>query len=260
MLCRGLRREKMFPLTADISELAVADKERVVQLAATGGAPFFIAYVNSYFPARALTAPVFRNKILIGILDWQTDLPIKNAHRVIIDHARGGRLAASHLAGRGHRHVLISATETMLADIDRPSSASGVAGRVFAEQWRRAGGAISTICAHVPTSGNPNVDSDALRAIFRRPNPPTAVFGPMDAAVWACRQAMSENMKAAMDRAEFLGYGNTPWSHSATPPFSTVDWNLEAMVHETLQIIRRIRAGKKTEPSFLRIPPKLVLR
>ncbi len=259
-LARGLRTLGMFPIMADISATDGQDPRRVIQQAASGGSPFFLAHVHAHFPVSELKVPVFRNRTLIGILDWASSEMVDRVYRVIVDHVRGGEQAARFLFEKGHRHVLVAGTEMQLRDLTGDPLVPAGVGRAFASSWRQFGGQLHTIRAWVPADGEPHVDFGHMESLLRMPSPPTALFGLMDAAAWACRAALFQKGEGWMNRLDVLGYGNTLWSQTAHPPFSSLDWRIETIVSETLGIIERIRRGETEPVRRIAIEPQLVFR
>ena len=259
-LARGLRRLHMVPVMADIGGREDEEKRRIVRRTAASGAPFFLAHVNAYFPSEEFLAPVFQNLTVIGIMDWCTGHLADRAHRVVVDHEKGGETAARYLWERGHRHVVVAGTETQLRQVEgEPRIPSGVGG-AFARFWRTCGGRISLVRVHVPPEGEPAADGDRLLALWSDPTPPTALFGLMDAAAWGCQALLGAMGERLREHVEVLGYGNTPWSQRGHPPFSSLDWRIETIVQETLAIIERVREGREQSLQVKAIAPSLVLR
>lgn len=77
---------------------------------------------------------------------------------------------------------------------------------------------------------------------------------------WACRRVLLERAPALAASVDVLGYGNTPWSRSAQPPFSSVDWNVAAIVAEALDIVARARRGEAVPVRRSGIRPELIVR
>lgn len=259
-LFKGLHALGMLPVSADVG-LAEGDQARqIIRRAASGGAPFFIVHGSAHFAFAELTTPAFRDKTIVGILDWCTNVLTDRVHRVVVDHAEGARIVARHLAAAGHRHVVVAGTETMLFDMKSERGMSGVQGREFARFWREGGGTLRPLRAMVPVEGDPSVAPEAFAAALSGPDAPTAIFGLMDAAAWACRKALLERWPERAAGIEIVGYGNTLWSRSAHPPFSSVDWRIDAIVKETLEIIRSVRQGDSGSPRLVALAPELIVR
>lgn len=260
MLCKGLHSHGMLPMTADMATTDVAEKRQVIRRAVSGQAPIFIAHVNTHFPADELLAPPFQSKTIVGIVDWHTDLLTDRAHRVIVDHAEGGRIVARHLIERGHRHVLVTGSENMIDDITRRTTLSGLQGREFARLLQDSGGRITTLVANVDLAAEPSVDADALLSMMNSHNPPTAIFGMLDAAAWACRRVLAERAPTGVESVEIVGYGNTPWSRTTHPAFTSMDWNIDVIARETLDIVSHVRRGEVLAPRYVEIVPRMVAR
>ncbi len=90
---------------------------------------------------------------------------------------------------------------------------------------------------------------------------PTAVVGMRDVDAWDVREILRRSYPEAFDRLTFAGNGDTPWSHTAYPPFTTLNWNLDQIADLASCIIRDIEAGQTFEKPVVRlVPPRLVAR
>jgi DNA-binding LacI/PurR family transcriptional regulator len=82
-----------------------------------------------------------------------------------------------------------------------------------------------------------------------------------DVDAWAVQDALGRRGSAASGRVAFFGNGDTPWSHMAQPPFSTIDWNLEETADLACGIVGTIADGRKHRSPVVRmVTPRLVLR
>jgi len=109
---------------------------------------------------------------------------------------------------------------------------------------------ISLVCHHGRTDG-PACDEDRLCA---------AVVGLRDVDTWDVRETLRRLRPEALDRLTFVGDGDTPWSQTSHPPFTTLNWNLDQIADLTCGIIRDIEAGKVFKKPVLRlIPPRLMV-
>ncbi len=257
LLCQGLHELNMLPITADLSRGSPNHLQEIMRRAASGAAPFFIMHLTRHFPAQALLTPPFAHKTLIGILEWSTQVQIEQAHRVLVDHAAGGRLMADHLAEQGHRHVLILGPDNMIAELDRLDSFTCRHAWGFAQQWRKDDRRLSALTVTLSPNGEHTIDPRQLMALLNSSDPPTAVFGLMDASTRACQHALLEHAPNRLKSLAWAGYANTPWCRDTPIPFTSVDWRIDEVVRETLSIIARIRSGEHVQPKCIQITPRL---
>ena len=81
-----------------------------------------------------------------------------------------------------------------------------------------------------------------------------------DAELIALRNALRRCAPDSLERLYLMGYGNTPWSYAADPPFSSVDWNLEKVADEVCALLAEIRGKNITSPTARMIKPSIIDR
>jgi DNA-binding LacI/PurR family transcriptional regulator len=107
----------------------------------------------------------------------------------------------------------------------------------------------------------PAFDETELVGILAGRDAPTAVVGLRDVDAWCVREDLRENWPEALERLTFVGDGDTPWSQTSHPPFTTLNWNLDRIADLAAGIIRAVQAGKTfKKPVAHLIPPRLVAR
>ena len=219
-----------------------------------------VAHGTQSFPAGLFASPAAAKKLLMGIIEWEHPHLAEKIHLVLENHAKGGLLALERLWDKGHRKVLLVGTETMNYYLERDEDGPCRHGRAFRQEWLRRGGQIEIMSSDHSQDPIIKVDENKLHALFRQPDPPTAVFGLRDVEVVATKTAMRKSLPELVDRMDWIGYGNTPWSFGAEKPFDTVDWSLEKMAVAICEVIAEGLANPKGEKRKILIDPKLVVR
>lgn len=150
---------------------------------------------------------------------------------VLADYAMGGRLAAEHLMAAGHVNIGV---------ISGPLAASSAR--------HRAEGAIAVIRQHANLAWNVEnafaleLDPAAARALERREV--TAVVAGSDLiAIGAMRHLESVGLSVPQD-VSIVGFDDIPWAALNTPPLTTIDMPIEAMVVSAIEtLVQRIAEG-----------------
>jgi DNA-binding LacI/PurR family transcriptional regulator len=246
-ICSAIVKDN--PMTADVLIRDVIRSARVVFVGSSAG----------HFPYEAFKGISLQAKRVIGLLVWGHRELAPQVDRVLVDHEAGGRLVADRLWEAGHRRVVVLGTQTM---VDAGSgSATNASGRSFEAAWKEKGGECQGL-ADEPVPGNePRVVPEILLASVRGPKAATAVFGLRDYEAWQAQSILAGYDESLLRRIPIVGYGNTPWSQAARPPFSSVDWNIPAVAVEAC---RRFDAfwdqADPPAPGCCRIAPQWIGR
>ena len=226
-------------------------------------ARYILVDAGASFPFDALDEKILRRKPVIAVLAWESEQYLDHVHRVLTDHATGMRLLTDHLWEAGHRSVLLAGAESMIGAAatwdgrGKCPARLNVQGTGFVGMWARRGGRLVTVCCD---HEHARLDAGALPKLTGR-DAPTAVVGVRDVDAWDVQEALRRDWPEALARLAVFGDGDTPWSKTAQPPFSTLNWNLEETVSKACDIIRHIETGKTfKKPVVHRVAPRLVLR
>src|SRR5918992_287547 len=152
---------------------------------------------------------------------------------VVFDNRRGVTLALEHLHGLGHRHVAVL-TPTRDSTPDRPADVY-----VNAEA-ERLGLGVSVVPSHQTL---PAATEVAREVLSRRPRP-TAVFCFTDSIAYGVYAATRKLGLAVPGDVSVAGYDDHPMSALLTPPLTSVDWDMEGIVHAAVRVVVGAIEGK----------------
>lgn len=245
-----------------VVDLTIFDQDLpLLHRALASDARFFVVHGRRYFDFQTLARAAMPNRHFIGVINWETNLEIPNVHRILGDPVAGGRLMAEHLYGRGHRHVLILGTPTMINAISGRFEKYGTDGSGFVQAWEAMGGTWQAMASTVDEQHDVTLDEARFMAQFRGAQVPSAVFGLRDAEAWQAQSLLLRLAPALAASTEIAGYGNTPWSRAGHPPFTTVDMNIEDMAARTIDLLTALREGQVVEDGEpVKVQPRLVVR
>ncbi|MDD5708626.1 MAG: GntR family transcriptional regulator, partial [Kiritimatiellae bacterium] len=254
----------MFASTLDMGHGGAADLLRRAQYSASR---FLLVHAGGHFPFESLDASALRRKHVIAVGAWESGALLDQVHRILVDHADSSRLVVEHLWTKGHRHVLLVGPHHMLTRTNVWNGCGecppklNVQGTTFAGLWTRRGGRITPFpCAHEIDKGPP-CDEEHLVAIMAGRGAATAVVGMRDVDAWDVRETLRRGYPEALKPTAFIGDGDTPWSQTSYPPFTTLNWKLDEIADLATGIIRDIKAGKTFNTPVVRmVTPRLVVR
>jgi DNA-binding LacI/PurR family transcriptional regulator len=252
-------------LSAMPLNLVHSNGEAMLTRALASDVRFFVIHGMQYFPFHLLRRRCAGRKVLIGVLQWETEQETACRHRILLDHEQGGRLVARHLAAAGHRRVLLVGPGSAVSlawqatNCPRHLRAQGSA---FWGEWADLGGTIKTL-AETGTDDHEATlfDEDALLAALKGPRGVTAVFGLRDVDAWAVQGILSRRRPDLLAELAIMGYGDTLWSRAGRPPFSSVNWNLGEVSAGVCDLIQDVREGADPSEAVVKIiKPRLVVR
>jgi len=145
---------------------------------------------------------------------------------VVFDNRRGVTLALEHLHGLGHRRIAVL-TPTRASTPDRPADV-----HVHAEAERLG------IEASVITAPQGLAEATELaRALLRAPDRPSAVFCFSDSIAYGVYAATRELGLDIPGDISVAGYDNHPMSSLLSPSLTTVDWDIDNIVHAAVRVV-----------------------
>lgn len=162
---------------------------------------------------------------------------------VVFDNRRGVTLALEHLRDLGHRRVTVL-TPTLERTPDRPADV-----HVNAEA-ERLGLRVEVVVAPQSLAEA----TDVAVGILARPDPPSAMFCFNDSIAYGVYAATRELGLAVPGDVAVCGYDDHPMSALLTPPLTSVDWDIDGIVHDAVRLVVDSIDGKPRERRVVREP------
>ncbi|MBG6087603.1 LacI family DNA-binding transcriptional regulator [Actinomadura viridis] len=162
---------------------------------------------------------------------------------VVFDNRRGVTLALEHLRELGHRRVAVF-TPTLASTPDRPADV-----HVNAEA-RRLGLEVEVVVAPQSLAEATEV---AMRTL-RGPGRPSAIFCFSDSIAYGVYAATRVLGLAVPGDVAVCGYDAHPMSALLTPPLTTVDWDIDGIVHSAVRLVVDVIEGKPRKRRVVREP------
>jgi len=255
-LLHGVQGRSCFATLVDISS---AKGDELLQRMSHTDASCLVIHGNGHFPFDVLQDPTFRRKPIIGVIDWDTDLPLPGVHRVLTDFPAAGEMVADHLWALGHRRLLVVGTQTQVQGIVSTEAWHSPVGRGVTMAWAKRGGqwqSLSSVCQ----DDTEHMDEASLLARFAGPDAPTAIVGLRDREAHLAQRLLRRHRPELAERLALVGYYDTPWAVASDPPLTAVNLNLPELARATLAVLDPILAGRRPPPTTTLVPPRLIVR
>lgn len=174
-------------------------------------------------PMRGSRLEGLRLPVPLIVIDAETNP--KNA--VSSDHRAGGRLIAGHLAGLGHRDVLIL-------------NSSGRTGEVAASRVNdlRLSGMVDTLAACGVTTRTASLPArfEAARDFIMdwQPGATTAIAATYDTLAVGAIMALNQRGISVPGQISVAGFDDTVWGRITSPPLTTIRQDLDLVAQEAL--------------------------
>jgi len=174
---------------------------------------------------------------------------VRAAGEVVFDNRAGVTAALEHLAELGHRHVGVL-TPTRPSTPDRPADV-----HVCAEAGR-LGLDAEIISSPLGLAGAAEVACRVLDSAAQ----PTALFCFADSIAYGVYTAARRLGVAIPGQLSVCGYDDHPMSALLTPPLTTVDWDVDAIVRAAVRLVVAAIDGKPARRRRTVQPPSLRVR
>ena len=195
-------------------------------------------------PSAPLWAELGESLPIVSIGD---SLPGAHAYgEVVFDNRAGVTLALEHLYELGHRHIAVL-TPTVARTPDRPADVH------VNSEAHRLGVKVDVVTSPQALGTATDVALDVLGGSPR----PTALFCFSDSIGYGVYAATRELGLAVPEDISVAGFDNHPMSALLTPPLTSVDWDIEGIVHSAVRVMIGAIEGKPRrrrivcEPSLL---------
>lgn len=264
MLADRLLMRRLLPIV--FSPRGPHGEEELMSLARSDVPAFVLRGHSGALPQ--LNTPVFEDKVVVKVVSSRGE-ELPHQCRVVSDSATGGRLVAHHLHERGHRRALLVGPRfpllnpVRLEELDRPDFGHHMEDRdlAFVREWEQLGGTWTTLAFQGWNGSLPAIDpQDLLGELDNAAEPATAVFGVMDVAAHECQRIVRNHRPELLESVDFVGYMNTPWSESGSPPFTSVSLELETIAERTSRVLSEALEGQNPGGTVEVVQPRLVER
>ncbi|WP_020013499.1 LacI family DNA-binding transcriptional regulator [Promicromonospora sukumoe] len=164
----------------------------------------------------------------------------------------GGRSAAEHLVGLGHRHIGVVAG---------PSESLSAVARLdgFLTSCRQRGVPVDPDLVR-PVRFDHDQAVQVAEQWFRRPDPPTAIFAGSDAQAMGVLEAARRAGLRVPDDVSLVSYDDTPLASWANPPLTAVRQPLEEIGRRALLTVQQLHEGKPVDSHHIEIATTFVVR
>jgi LacI family transcriptional regulator len=171
---------------------------------------------------------------------------------ILLGDVHGGRIAAEHLIGLGHRNIAF-------IGLDTPSPASRAVAKGYFEALADAGLAIRPSYV-VNVAKDVDAARGAAEQVLHCTPPPTAIVAVSDVHAAGALQAVLRSGRRVPDDVAIVGYDDTPGAIYTMPPLTSVrmPWDEAGRRAAELVLARIDNAGRP--PVLEDLPCVLVVR
>ncbi|MFI6423951.1 LacI family DNA-binding transcriptional regulator [Promicromonospora sp. NPDC050880] len=164
----------------------------------------------------------------------------------------GGRSAAEHLVGLGHRHIAVVAG---------PAESLSAVARLdgFLTYCRQRDVPVEADLVQ-PIRFDHDQAVEVAEQWFRRPDPPTAVFAGSDAQAMGVLEAARRTGLRVPEDVSLVAYDDTPLASWANPPLTAVRQPLEEIGRRALLTVQALHEGKPVDSHHIEIATTFVVR
>lgn len=179
------------------------------------------------------------------------DRTVRGVHSVGADNRLGGRLAAAHLVGLGHRNVAVLAGDEGLANVRERLDG-------FAEALSQHG--IELGGRHILCGPQTLELGYRIGELLEREPRPTALFCTNDIVAIGAWRSLVELGYRVPEAISLIGFDDIEMSRLTVPALTTVAQNKAAIGREASELLLRLMRGDQVAPNAIDIPPTLVVR
>ncbi len=200
--------------------------------------------------SKALIRKLVGLKIPVVMIERTFDLP--QVDRIRVDDRRGAADAVRHIIARGHRRIGFVGM-ALIHDVEK------LRYRGYCDALRDAGLALDQACTCFVPEYSVAAGYQAMEALSKLADPPTAVFATSDLFVCGVLQALHQQGKRVPEDLALVGYDDT-LSALLAPPITSVGLSLEAIGQHAIALILRRLADRKAPARTVRVNTVLIDR
>ncbi|MGJ7096395.1 LacI family DNA-binding transcriptional regulator [Vibrio hannami] len=190
----------------------------------------------------------------------KTGLPIAFVNRLVpelpdscinLDNELGALMATRHLIDKGHKSIACITGPLYKADARARLQGYRVALEEAGIEFREL--------LVVESGFTEDTGRAAMQKLLARNCKFTAVFACNDDMAFGAFEEMKKAQVSVPDDVSLIGFDNVPFARYLTPALTTVDFPIEQMSKEAVQLVLQKLMKKKTEVDF-KFSPSLVIR
>lgn len=225
-------------IVASANESPREERERLGALLAWRPAGLVIAPCTDEFRGRSLIA---QRRVPFVVMDR---IPVSfRGDAVTIDNIDAGRLAAEHLVGIGHRHVVVAASTLQLRNI-----------RERCEGIRQVFEAAGLDAPRIFEVGMDfERASDALSAFVAQESRPTALLSLTAIATLGILTSLQRSGLRVPQDMSVVGFDDYPWMQAVSPPLTSIRQPVEAMGRAAWECLRARIDGSEAPPARISV-------
>jgi len=174
-----------------------------------------------------------------------------NVPFVDLDNFMGGKMATNHLIDLGHKRIaMMKGPLLSVSSNDRHSG--------YRSALEAAGIEYD---AEIVLPATPDYHSQALMAMMRRPNRPTAVFVWSDDDAFVCMKVLSAMGLQVPDDVSVVGFDSSVACERVTPGLTSVCQPINQMARRATELLLEVVNGEGfAGPHQIVFPPRLDIR
>lgn len=179
------------------------------------------------------------------------DREVEERASVATDNYLGGRLAARHLVGLGHRRIGILAGDPHVKNVQQR-----LAG--FEDELKLNRITISR--RHIISGSQSFETGRDAQLLMVGPNPPTAIFATNDIIALGAWNKLNDMGLRIPEDVSLMGYDNIEMTQWTIPPLTTVEQDKRELGRQSVATLIQAIQERELEPSTIYVPPRIVVR
>lgn len=179
------------------------------------------------------------------------DRDVSGQPSVATDNYAGGRLAARHLVGLGHRRIGIIAGDRHVRNVQQ---------RLEGFQFELEQHNIKINGKHVITGTQSFETGLDIQLLMISPEPPTAIFATNDIIAVGAWHKLNDMGLRVPDDVSLIGYDDIFMSQWTIPPLTTIRQDKRELGRQSVAALIRAIQTKDLAVATIHIPPTLIIR
>jgi len=179
------------------------------------------------------------------------DREVDDRASVATDNYLGGRLAARHLAGLGHRRIGILAGDPHVKNVQQ---------RLAGFEQELKAHRITVSKRHVIYGSQSFETGRDVQLLMVGPDAPTAIFATNDIIALGAWHKLNDMGLRIPDDVSLIGYDNIEMTQWTLPPLTTVEQDKRELGRQSVATLVKAIRDRELVPATIHIPPRVVVR